>query len=53
MPNTREKINCRDCPYRKFLAGAFDIHVWEEDCDRYGTEYCWDHSETKQPPKGE
>ena len=33
-------MNCKDCPYRKQLARIFDVHIWKEDCDRFGTEYC-------------
>ena len=40
---------CKECPYRIALAAMFDIHVWKEDCDRYGTEYC----KKQMPPKGE
>ena len=32
--------NCKDCPYRKATASLFDVHIWKEDCDRYGTEFC-------------
>ena len=32
--------NCKDCLYRITLAKMFDIHIWKEDCDKYGTEYC-------------
>lgn len=33
-------VDCQNCRYRKHLARAFDIHVWKEDCDKYGTDIC-------------
>jgi hypothetical protein len=39
--------NCKECPYRIATAFLFDIHIWKEDCDRYGTEYC----KKQIPPK--
>ena len=35
-----EKPNCKKCRYRIHLAILCDIHVWEEDCDKYGTDIC-------------
>lgn len=32
--------NCRECPYRIYLARVFDIHVWLDYCDKYETDYC-------------
>ena len=33
------KVNCKDCLYRQLLA-ASDCHVWGEDCDHYGDDFC-------------
>ena len=33
--------DCKNCSYRKYLARTFDVHVYEEDCDKYGTDLCW------------
>lgn len=35
-----EKPNCKKCRYRYWLAQLCDIHVWQEDCDKYGTDLC-------------
>ena len=35
-----EKPNCKKCRYRIHLARMVDMHVWEEDCDKYGTDLC-------------
>ena len=35
-----EKLNCSKCRYRIYLAKIADIHVWKEDCDKYGTDLC-------------
>lgn len=35
-----EKPNCEKCRYRIHLAKIADIHVWKEDCDKYGTDIC-------------
>ena len=32
--------NCGKCRYRLWLARLCDIHVWGEDCDKYGTDLC-------------
>lgn len=32
--------DCQNCRYRLHLARMCDIHVWKEDCDKYGTELC-------------
>ena len=32
--------DCKNCGYRILLAKIADIHVWKEDCDKYGTEIC-------------
>ena len=32
--------DCRNCGYRILLAKIADIHVWGEDCDKYGTDHC-------------
>lgn len=32
--------DCRNCGYRILLAKIADIHVWGEDCDKYGTDRC-------------
>lgn len=33
-------VNCKDCCYRYWLAKLWDCHVWAEDCDKYGTDFC-------------
>ena len=35
-----EKPNCQKCRYRIHLARLCDVHVREEDCDKYGTDFC-------------
>ena len=40
--------NCKKCKYRIVLATAFDIHIWKEDCDKYGTEYCLKQSNPRK-----
>lgn len=35
-----DKPNCQECLYRKYLARLCDVHVWLEDCDKYGTDFC-------------
>ncbi len=35
-----EKPNCKKCRYRIAIARMVDMHVWEEDCDKYGTDFC-------------
>ena len=40
MNKTKGNPNCKDCPYRITLARMFDIHIWKEDCDKYGTDKC-------------
>ena len=32
--------DCKKCRYRYWLAQLCDIHVWQEDCDKYGTDLC-------------
>lgn len=34
-------VDCQKCGYRIMLAKIADIHVWKEDCDKYGTDLCW------------
>ena len=34
------KTNCKDCLYRQLLADTADCHVWGEDCDHYGDDFC-------------
>ena len=35
-----ENPNCKKCRYRIHLANLCDIHIWKEDCDKYGTDLC-------------
>lgn len=37
--------NCKKCSYRILLAKIADVHVWEEDCDLYGTVRCQEINE--------
>ena len=41
--------SCKECPYHIAVARIFDVHIWKEDCDKYGTEYC----KKQMPPKEE
>ena len=34
-----DKPNCEKCRYRIWLA-RYGGHVWGEDCDQYGTDFC-------------
>lgn len=35
-----DKPNCKTCRYRIWLARLCDVHVYADDCDKYGTEFC-------------
>ena len=35
-----KNLNCGKCRYRLWLARLCDIHVWAEDCDKYGQDLC-------------
>jgi hypothetical protein len=32
--------NCENCKYRIDMVKLYDAHIWQDDCDKYGTEYC-------------